>query len=161
MELAEKGVSVAVVRLPQVHDTERQGLISPLLAIAVDKGVSGYVGDGANRWPAAPVADVAKLYRLALEHHQAGARWHAVAEEGVSAKAIAEVLAEGLGIPAVPIAADDAPAHFGWMGMFAGLDMPASSAWTRDVLGWQPSGPDLLSDLRAMDYARWREAARV
>lgn len=152
VEAAERGVSVAVVRLPQVHDTRKQGLISPLIEVSRVKGVSAYVGDGAARWPAAHVTDVARLYRLALERHEAGARYHAVAEEGVSARRIAEVVGAGLGVPVVSLSPDQAAAHFGWLAMFTSLDMPASSAWTQVRLGWQPTGPGLIADLEAMDY---------
>ncbi len=150
---AARGVSVAVVRLPQVHDTVKQGLISPAIEMARQHGVSAYVGDGANRWPAAPVADVARLYRLALEHHAPGARWHAVAEEGVAVREIAEAVGAGLGVPVRSLSPDEAGAHFGWLGPFAAYDMPASSAQTRARLGWEPTGPSLLEDLRHMDYA--------
>ena len=150
--VAQQGVSVAAVRLPQVHDTEKQGLISPAIEIARAKGVSAYVGDGAGRWPAAAVADVAGLYRLALEHHEAGARWHAVAEEGVAMRDIAEVIGAGLGVPVRSLSPEEAMAHFGWLGAFAGADMPASSAVTRERLGWNPTGPSLIEDLRNMDY---------
>ena len=152
-EVLKRGVSVAVVRLPQVHDTEKQGLISPAIQIAREKGVSAYVGDGANRWPAAHVSDVARLYRLALDKHEPGARWHAVAEEGVAVRDIAEVIAVGLGIPARSLSADEAVGHFGWLAPFAGMDLPASSALTRDRLGWKPGRPGLIEDLRNMDYA--------
>lgn len=151
--LKAEGVNVITVRLPQVHDTVRQGLISPFIDIARERGVSAYVGEGANRFSAAHVSDVARLYRLALEKGQRNARYHAVAEEGVTLRAIAEVLGAGLGLPVVSIPADRAGDHFGYMATFAGLDLVASSAWTRDQLGWTPEGPDLLSDLRAMDYA--------
>jgi nucleoside-diphosphate-sugar epimerase len=153
VDAADKGVSVGVVRLPQVHDTRKQGLISPLVELSRAKGLSAYVGDGANRWPAAHVSDVARLYRLALEQHEAGARYHAVAEEGVAARAIAEVVGAGLGVPVVSLSSEEAAEHFGWLAMFVGLDMPASSAWTRQRLGWEPTGADLLTDLKAMDYA--------
>ena len=151
-EVLKQGVSVAVVRLPQVHDPEKQGLISPAIQIARQKGVSAYVGDGANRWPAAHVSDVAHLYRLALDKHEAGARWHAVAEEGVPVREIAEVLAAGLGVPVRSLSAEEAMEHFGWLGPFAGMDLPASSASTRERLAWAPNGPSLIHDLRAMDY---------
>ncbi len=151
-DVAKQGVSVAVVRLPQVHDTEKQGLISPAIEIAREKGLSAYVGDGANRWPAAHVTDVARLYRLALDHHVAGARWHAVAEEGVPVREIAEAIGAGLGVPVESLSLDEALAHFGWLGPFAGIDMPASSAWTRERLGWAPGGPSLVADLGNMDY---------
>ena len=149
---ATRGVSFGVVRLPQVHDTFRQGLISPAIELARQTGVAAYVGDGANRWPAAPVNDVARLYRLALEHHAPGARWHAVAEEGVSVRAIAETIGAGLGVPVRSLASDQAAAHFGWLAPFATMDMPASSAWTRERLGCAPTGPSLLEYLRNMDY---------
>ncbi len=135
-----------------MHDPVKQGLITPLLDVIRAKGVSGYVGEGQNRWPAAHVADVARLYVLAIERAQAGARYHAVAEEGITAKAIAEALADGLRIPAVSVPPQEAMDHFGFMGMFVGLDMPASSAWTREILGWKPSGPGLISDLKRMDF---------
>ena len=150
--VAARGVSVAAMRLPQVHDTEKQGLITPLIAIAREKRVSAYVGAGAARYPAAHVTDVARLYRLALEGHEAGARWHAVAEEGVPVRAIAEVIGAGLGVPVRSLKAEEATAHFGWLGMFADVDMLASSAWTRERLSWTPTGPGLLEDLRAMDH---------
>lgn len=151
-EVARRGVSVAFVRLPQVHDTEKQGLISPAIQIARQTGVSAYVGDGANRWPAAHATDVARLYRLALDRHEPGARWHAVAEAGVPVRAIAEVIGMGLGVPVRSIPADEAANHFGWLGAFAGMDLPASSALTRDRLGWMPAGPGLIEDLRNMEY---------
>ena len=152
-ELSAAGVKVVVVRLPQVHDTHKQGLISPLIEVARQKGVSAYVGDGAARWPAAHVLDVARLYRLAVEQGQAGERFHAVGEEGISARDIAATLGKGLGLPVVSLPAEQAAEHFGWLGMFANYDMPASSAWTRERLGWSTSGPGLLVDLEKMDYA--------
>lgn len=152
-ELLQDGVAVSVVRLPQVHDTVKQGLISPLLEVARAKGVSAYVGAGQNRWPAAHVLDVARLYRLAIEQCKPGTRYNAVAEEGISAREIAETLAAGLGLPAKSIAPEEAAAHFGWLGAFIGLDLSASSAWTRQALGWEPTGPTLLEDLKRMDYA--------
>ncbi len=151
--VAKRGVSVAVVRLPQVHDTVKQGLISPAIEIARVRGVSAYVGDGANRWPAAHVADVARLYRLALEKHEPGARWHAVAEEGVAVREVAEVIGVGLGVPVRSIPAAEAAEHFGWLGGFVGMDLPASSALTRDRLGWEPRGTGLIEDLQNMDYS--------
>jgi nucleoside-diphosphate-sugar epimerase len=151
--LLEAGVNVSVVRLPQVHDPVKQGLISPLLAVAREKRVSAYVEDGLNRWPAAHVLDVARLYRLALEQRKAGARYNAVDEEGVAARDIAEALGRGLKVPVVSLSAAEAPAHFGWVGMFVGMDMPASSAKTRAELGWEPTGPSLIADLDEMRYA--------
>ena len=151
--LVEAGIDVRVIRLPQVHDTVRQGLITPFIAIAREQGVAAYLGEGTNRWAAAHVVDVARLYRLALERGHKGARYHAVAEDGVPARAIVDVVAAGLGVPTVSLTAEQAPAHFGWFAMFAGMDVVASSAWTRAELGWNPVGPGLIEDLRAMDYA--------
>ena len=142
-----------MVRLPQVHDPVRQGLISPLIDLARAKGVSAYVGDGHNRWPAAHVLDVARLYRLALEKRQAGARYHAVAEEGIPLRDIAGIIGRGLRVPVTALSPDEAAAHFGWMTAFAGLDMPASSALTRARLDWHPDGPGLIADLERMDYS--------
>lgn len=151
--LLQAGVDVRVMRLPQVHDTMKQGLISPFIAISRENGVVAYVGDGANRWPAAHVRDVAKLYALILDRGVKGARYHAVAEEGVTARAIADVVARGMNLPMASLTAADALEKLGWFAMFAGLDMPASSAWTREQLGWMLEGPDLIADLEAMDYA--------
>lgn len=151
--LLEAGVNLSVLRLPQVHDTFKQGLISPLLDIARQKGVSAYVGDGRNRWPAGHLLDVAQLYRLALERAEPGARYNAVGEEGIESRAIAEALGRGLNLPVVSIAQEKASEHFGWMGMFVGLDMPASSVETQAKLGWRPVGPTLIADLDAMNYA--------
>jgi nucleoside-diphosphate-sugar epimerase len=151
--LSEAGVDVRVVRLPQVHDTVKQGLITPLVAISREKGRVAYVGEGLNRWPAAPVPAVARLYVLALDKGEPGARYHAVTEEGITAREIAEVLGAGLNLPVVSLSPEQVPQQFGWMAMFAALDMPASSAWTRAQLGWEPTGPGLIADLKAMDYS--------
>lgn len=151
-DAAAKGASVAVVRLPQVHDPVKQGLISPYIEMARVKGVVGYVGEGANRWPAAHVTDVARLYRLAVEQHERGARYHAVAEEGVPVRDIAEVIGAGLSLPVVSLSPDQAGDYFGWLAPFAAMDLPASSIWTRERLGWQPGGPSLIADLEAMEY---------
>jgi len=151
--VAARGVNVSVVRLPQVHDTIKQGLITYAVAVAREKGVSAYVGDGRNRWPAAHVLDTARLYRLALEKRQAGARYHAVAEEGVPVRDIAEVVGRGLKVPVVGLSPDEAAAHFGWLAPFAAWDMPASSAQTKIQLGWDPTGPGLIADLERMRYA--------
>ncbi len=148
-----RGVSVAVVRLPQVHDPVKQGLISPLIDLAREKRVSPYVDEGRNRWCAAAVEDVARLYVLALEQHVPGARWHAVAEEAIPMRSIAEAVGVGLDVPVVSMTQAEAAEHFGWMARFASLDMPASSAITRERLGWRPAGPTLLDDLGRMDYS--------
>jgi nucleoside-diphosphate-sugar epimerase len=151
-ELLDAGVNVSVMRLPQVHNTVKQGLITPLIAIFREKSVAAYVGDGSNRWSAAHRNDVALLYRLAIEAGERGARYHAVGEEGVPVRDIVDTLARGLGIPAVSVSQNHAVEHFGWMAMFAAMDMPASSAWTRSRLGWTPTGPGLIPDLKAMAF---------
>jgi nucleoside-diphosphate-sugar epimerase len=147
------GVNVSVVRLPQVHNTVKQGLVTSLIELTRKKGVSAYVGDGSNRWPAAHVLDVARLYRLVLEKQEAGSRYHAIAEEGVPARAIVEVIGRGLKVPVAAMSGDEAAAHFGWMAMCAGLDLPASSAQTRERLQWHPTGPGLIADLEQMHWA--------
>jgi len=150
--LSLQGVKASVMRLPQVHDTIKQGLVTYAIAMAREKGVSAYVGEGRNRWAAAHVSDVARLYRLALEKHEAGAKYHAVAEEGVAMRDIAETIGRGLKLPVVSLSPEKAAAHFGWLAMFAGLDMPASGAQTQQRLGWQPTGPGLIADLEQMNY---------
>ena len=149
-----KGVHVAVVRLPQVHDTRKQGLVTWLIQIAREKGVSAYVDDGAARWAAGPLKDVAHLYRLAVEKAGPGVTtYHAVQEEGVSLRDIAETVGKGLKVPVVSIPAEKAGEHFGtFIGQAASLDMPASSEWTRKTLGWDPTGPGLIEDLTNMKY---------
>jgi nucleoside-diphosphate-sugar epimerase len=154
--VAAKGVKVVVIRLPQVHDTEKQGLITPMIGIARANGFVAYVGEGNTRWSAAHVSDVARLYRLALEHHAPGARYNAVAEEGISAREIAEVVASGLGLPVRSLQPEQVAEYYGPFAHFAALDMPASSEWTREKLGWEPVGPGLIQDLQQMNY---REAA--
>jgi nucleoside-diphosphate-sugar epimerase len=152
--VAAKGVHVAIVRLPQVHDTRKQGLVTMVIQIAREKGVSAYVGDGATRWAAGPLKDVARLYRLAVEKTGPGVtRYHAVQEEGVSLRDIAETIGKGLKVPLVSIPAEKAGEHFGvFFGHTATLDMAASSEWTRKTLGWEPTGPGLIEDLRNMQY---------
>ena len=150
----KRGVNTTVVRLSQVHDTRKQGLVPYIHAVAREKGVSAYIGDGNNRWPAAHVSDVALLYRLAFEKAEPGAIYHAVDEEGVSMRAIAEALARGLKVPVVSMAPEEAVTHFGWLAAFAGHDMPASSALTQQKLNWKPTGPGLIADLDRMGYAK-------
>lgn len=152
-EQLEAGVNLGVVRLPQVHDTVKQGLISPYIEMAREKGVVAYVDKGANRWAAGHVNDAAKLYVLALDRAEPSARYNAVAEEGVAARDIADVVAIGLGLSVISVSKEEAEAHFGWFAMFASTDITASSALTRKELGWVPEGPSLLDDLRAMDYS--------
>jgi len=151
--LMERGVHASVMRLPQVHDTVKQGLVTYLIAVARAEGVSSYIGDGLNRWPAAHVTDVAQLYRLALEKGWAGARYHAVAEEGVALKDIATAIGHGLHLPVVSISQEQAQEHFGYLGFFAGRDAYISSEQTRTRLGWNPTGPSLLTDLGNMSYS--------
>jgi nucleoside-diphosphate-sugar epimerase len=141
-----------VVRLAQIHDTRKQGLVPYVCAVARQKRVSAYIGDGGNRWPATHVSDVARLYRLAIEKADPGAIYHAVGEEGVSMKAIADALGRGLKVPVVSIKPEEAEAHFGWLALFAGSDMPASGALTQQKLNWKPTGPGLIADLDGMDY---------
>ncbi|UVK46440.1 SDR family oxidoreductase [Mesorhizobium sp. AR07] len=151
--LLEAGVNVSVVRLPQVHNPVKQGLVSPLIEIARQKGVSAYVGEGRNRFPAGHLLDVARLYRLVVEKQEPGERYHAVGEEGVEVREIAEAIGRGLKVPVVSIPPEKAAEHFGWMAMFAPMDLPASSALTQAQLGWHPVGPTLIADLGAMRYA--------
>lgn len=152
--LLEAGANVSVVRLPQVHNPFRQGLISPLVEIARKKGVVAYVGEGDNRWPAGHLSDVVRLYRLALEAGEQGARFHAVGEEGIRSRDIAQALGRGMNLPVVSIDPGQAEAHFGWMAMFTSLDMPASSAWTQARLDWHPAGPSLIADLDEARYVQ-------
>jgi nucleoside-diphosphate-sugar epimerase len=152
MALLDKGVRASVVRLPQVHDTVKQGLVTYAVAVAREKGASAYVGEGLNRWAAVHLLDAARLYRLALEKGDAGARYHAVAEEGIPAKQIAEAIGRGLKVPVVSVTPEEAAQHFGWLAMFAGHDLAASSKWTQERLGWRPTGPGLIADLDAMRY---------
>lgn len=144
------GVNVSVVRLPQVHDTRKQGLVTYAVEMAREKGKSAYLGDGTNRWPAVHVLDTARLYRLALEKAEPGATYHAVAEEGVPMHDIADVIGRRLKLPVVPVAPEEAAAHFGWLAAFLRRDIPASSAQTREKLEWQPTGPGLIADLERL-----------
>jgi nucleoside-diphosphate-sugar epimerase len=154
--VAANGVRVSVMRLPQVHDPVKQGLVTYMINLAREKGVSAYVGDGFNRWPAVHVLDAARLYRLAIEKAAekgaAGARYNAVAEEGVPLREIADSIGRGLRIPVVSISPEKAGEHFAWLAHFVGFDVPASSALTQQRLGWRPAGPGLIADLNAMEY---------
>ncbi|GAA3756125.1 SDR family oxidoreductase [Terriglobus aquaticus] len=144
----ERGVNVSVVRLPQVHDPYKQGLITYYNEVTRKIGIAGYVGDGANRYSAAPVQSVANLYRLVLERAEAGSRWNAVQEEGVPMKDVVEVVAGVLKLEPKSLTQDEANQHYGWLGHILAWDMPASSAYTQKTLGWDPTGPTLLEDLR-------------
>jgi len=152
---AEQGVRSSVVRLaPTVHGEGDSGFIATLAGIARDKGVSGYIGDGANRWPAVHRLDAARLFRLALEQAPADSVLHGAGEEGIPVREIAEVLGRKLDLPVVAVAPEQADEHFGWLGRFLAADIPASSTLTQELLGWRPTGPGLLDDLEAGHYTR-------
>jgi nucleoside-diphosphate-sugar epimerase len=153
LSLASSGVRSSVVRLPPtVHGEGDHGFMATLVGIARDKGVSGYVGDGSNRWPAVHRFDAAHLFCLALEKAPAGSVLHAVADGGVPIRAIAEVIGRHLDVPVAAISPGDAAGHFTWLGGFIAIDSPASSALTRELLGWQPTHPGLLDDLGKGHY---------
>ncbi len=151
--VADRGVNVSVLRLPQVHNIIKQGIAGRLIQVAREKGVSAYLGDGANRWAAAHVLDVAHLYRLVLEKGEAGRRYHAVAEEGISLRQVAEAIGEGLQVPVVSLSPQEAQVHFGPLAMFVGADLSASSIRTRQQLGWEPTRPGLIQDLKQAQYS--------
>ncbi|MFI9103573.1 SDR family oxidoreductase [Streptomyces fildesensis] len=151
--LAERGVRSSIVRLPPtVHGDGDHGFLATVVAIAREKGVSGYIGDGANRWPAVHRSDAAHLFRLALESAPAGSTLHAVADEGVPIRSVAEVIGRHLALPVTSIDPDDAAGHFTWLAAFLGMDSPTSSAHTRELLGWQPTQPGLMDDLDKGHY---------
>jgi nucleoside-diphosphate-sugar epimerase len=150
--LALKGVNVSAMRLPQVHDTVKQGLITYVIPVAREKGVSAYIGEGRTRWAATHVTDVAKAYLQALEKNEPGAKYHVVAEEGVTMKEIAEAIGKGLKVPVKSVPPAEAQTHFGWLAMFVSQDLAGSSAKTRQILGWKPTGPGLIKDLEHMNY---------
>lgn len=153
LSLADRGVRAAIVRLAgTVHGDGDPGFIATLVKIARETGVSGYIGDGANRWPAVHVRDAAILFRLAAEQAPGAAVLHGVADEGVPTREIAAAIGRGLGVPVASIAPDRAAEHFGWMSAFFGLDLPASSALTRQRFGWEPTHPSLMEDLQAGYY---------
>ena len=160
LSLASRGVRSSVLRLsPTVHGEGDNGFMAALVGIARDRGASGYVGDGANRWPAVHRLDAARLFRLALDNAPAGSVLHAVADEGVPIRAIAEVIGRHLDLPVVSISPDDAGGHFAWLAGLVALDSPASSELTRELLGWQPTHPRLIEDLEQGHYFRTAAAA--
>ena len=153
LAFAARGVRAMAVRLPQVHGGDGKcGLVNWLLEIAREKGVAGYIGHGGNRWSGAHRLDVARLYRLALEKGLAGTSYHAVGDEGVTARDIAEIIGRHLELPVASILPQDAEAHFGIMARFAGLDGAASSALTQSWLGWKPSQIGLIADISRPGY---------
>jgi nucleoside-diphosphate-sugar epimerase len=153
LSMASRGVRVSVVRLaPSVHGDGKAGFVSVLIGIAREKGVSAYVGDGLNRWPAVHRLDAANLFKLALEKGTTGARFHAVADEGVPVREIAQVIGRRLNLPVVAKSPAEAAEHFGWFAHFAAIDSPASSTRTQERLGWRPTHPALISDLDGPSY---------
>ncbi len=151
--LATRGVRSASVRLaPTVHGEDDHGFMAMLIGIARDKGASGYLGDGSNRWPAVHRLDAAQLFRLALEQAPAGSVLHGVAEQGVAFRGIADVIGRHLNLPVVAVSAADAATHFGWLAGVVGSDIAASSTRTRQLLSWEPTHPGLLADLDQGHY---------
>ncbi|RKG91885.1 SDR family oxidoreductase [Corallococcus terminator] len=153
MEAARRGVRASVVRLPpSVHGAGDHAFVPALIDIARRTGVSAFIGEGANRWPAVHRLDVARLFCLALERAAPGTRLHGVAEEGIPLRALAEAIGAGLGVPVRGIAEDEARTHFDWLAGFVAIDNPTSSTITRDTLGWSPQEPDLRTDMRDNGY---------
>ena len=153
MALGARGVRASVLRLaPSVHGNGDHGFVPRLISIAREKGVSAFIGDGLNRWPAVHRLDAAHLYRLMLEKNSGGARYHGVADEGVPTREIAEAIGRGLNVPVVSKSSEEAADHFGWIARFFGIDGPASSAQTQKQLGWRPVQPGLIADLNAEHY---------
>lgn len=153
LELAERGVRVSILRLPpSVHGDGDKGFVPMMAAADRQHGVAAYVGEGANRWPAVHRLDAARLYRLALEKGVAGTVYHAVGDEGVAVRDIAAVIGRQLDLPVKSLTPEEGQAHFGWFGMFAGIDCAASAQWTGEQLGWAPQQPGLLEDIDRPAY---------
>lgn len=153
LNYSHRGVRTGVVRLPPtVHGAGDTAFVPALIALARERGVSACISDGANRWPAVHRDDAARLFCEALEQSRPGARYHAVAETGIAFREIAEAIADGLGVPVESVPKDRAEAHFGWLAMFAGLDNPVSSEWTRATTGWAPREAGLIPDMRDAGY---------
>jgi nucleoside-diphosphate-sugar epimerase len=154
MSYADRGVRPVALRFsPTVHGMGDHGFTATLTKIANERGAAGYIGDGSTSWAAVHRADAARMVRLALEKAAAGSRMHAVAEGGLPSRDIAAAIGDYLGLPTVSVAPEDAEAHFSWIGRFFGLDITASSARTRELLGWTPTGPTLFEDIAAGAYA--------
>lgn len=153
LSLASRGVRSSVIRLPpSVHGDGDKGFMPRIIDIARESGVAAYIGDGANRWPAVHRQDAARVFRLALEKGEPGTRYHAIGDEGIPVRGLAEVIGRQLNLPTASKTPDEAPAHFGFLAMFLGLDAPASSALTRERLGWTPTERGLIADLQDGAY---------
>lgn len=152
LSFATRGVRASVVRMSQAHDQDKQGFATYMVAHAKEKGMSAYIGTGLNRWPAVHRKEAARLYRLALEKGSAGARYHAVTEEGIAVREVAQAIGHGLNIPVVALSPEEAAQHFGWLARPASMDAPASSKITQKALGWQLANvPGFLTDLNQLD----------
>ena len=152
LDLAEKDIRAVMMRNPQIHDTVKQGLVSDLVKLARRRGKAAYIGEGTNRWSATNISDAIVLYRLALESATPGAVFHAVDEEGVAMRDIAQTIAAGLNVPAESISEEKAPDHFTYLMKFAGRELTASGKLTQERLNWKPRGSGLIADLAAMKY---------
>lgn len=153
LSLASRGIRVSIMRLPpSVHGEGDHGFVPGLISIAREKGISAYPGDGSNRWASVHRLDAAKLYRLGLEHAPAGSRLHAVGDEGVTSREIAEIIGRHLNLPIISVPTERVNEHFGWLGAFFSLDMPASSTLTQQRFNWHPIEPGLIADLDQGHY---------